>query len=228
VSHELRDYMLASRFAERRVGVIHNGIEPGAAPSLGDRVRARRLLGVDDTAFVVMAVARLDPVKDFPTLVDAFAIVRRQLPRARLVIVGDGPERARLEACVDASNAAASVDIIGYRAGVRQLLPAADLYVSSSISEGISITILEAMAAGVPVVATAVGGTPEVLPTPEDGGILVPSRDPGRLAAAILSLVHDAPARAAIAAAGRRRLESAFTLDRMVDDYVRTYRRLLG
>jgi L-malate glycosyltransferase len=227
VSHELRDYMLTSRFAAGRVGVIHNGIEPGPAPLRADRLRARRLLGVDDRSFVVMAVARLDPVKDFPTLVDAFAIVRRQLPQARLVIVGDGPERARLEACVDASNLGRSVDIIGYRAGVRQLLPAADLYVSSSISEGISITILEAMAAKVPVVATAVGGTPEVLPTAEDGGILVPSRDPGRLAAAILFLERDPAMRAAIAAAGRRRLESDFTLNRMVDEYVRTYRRLL-
>jgi len=175
----------------------------------------------------VMAVARLDPVKDLPTLVDAFAIVRRQLPHARLVIVGDGPERARLETCVDAANLGGSVDIIGYHAGVRQLLPAADLYVSSSISEGISITILEAMAAKVPVVATAVGGTPEVLPTADDGGILVPSRDPGRLAAAILSLERDPAMRAAIAAAGRRRLEADFTLNRMVGDYVRTYRRLL-
>jgi glycosyltransferase involved in cell wall biosynthesis len=227
VSHELRDYMLTARFAARRVGVIHNGIEPGPAPSQGERLRARRVLGVDDRAFVVMAVARLDPVKDFPTLVEAFAIVRRQLPQARLVIVGDGPERAQLEARVDALNLGPSVDIIGYRSGVRQLLPAADLYVSSSISEGISITILEAMAARLPVVATAVGGTPEVLPTAAEGGILVPSRDPGRLAAAIVSLERDPSARAAIAAAGRRRLESAFNLDRMVGDYVRTYRRLL-
>ena len=227
VSHELRDYMLTSRFAAGRVGVIHNGIEPGPAPSRADRLRARRVLGVDDATFVVMAVARLDPVKDFPTLVDAFAIVRRQLPHARLVIVGDGPERARLEGCVDAANLARSVDIIGYHAGVRQLLPAADLYVSSSISEGISITILEAMAAKVPVVATAVGGTPEVLPTADAGGILVPSRDPGRLAAAILSLERDPEMRAAIAAAGRRRLEADFNLNRMVGDYVRTYRRLL-
>jgi glycosyltransferase involved in cell wall biosynthesis len=144
-----------------------------------------------------------------------------------LVIVGDGPERARLEACVDASNLGASADIIGYRSGVRQLLPAADLYVSSSISEGISITILEAMAARLPVVATAVGGTPEVLPTAAEGGILVPSRDPGRLAAAIVSLERDPATRAEMAAAGRRRLESSFNLDRMVGDYVRTYRRLL-
>ncbi|HMF97776.1 MAG TPA: glycosyltransferase [Vicinamibacterales bacterium] len=228
VSHELRDYMLASRFAADRVGVIHNGIEPGAAPSFADRLRARRSLGIDDSAFVVMAVARLDPVKDFPTLIDAFAMVRAHLSRARLVIVGDGPERARIEARAARPDVAGSVDIIGFRSGVRQLLPAADLYVSSSISEGISITILEAMAAKVAVVATAVGGTPEVLPTAADGGILVPSRDAAQLAAAIASLERNSASRAAIAAAGRRRLESAFTLDRMVGDYLRTYRRLLG
>ena len=228
VSHELRDYMLDSRFAASRVGVIHNGIEPGTAPTFADRLRARRVLGVDEAAFVVMAVARLDPVKDFPTLIDAFAIVRAQLPRARLVIVGDGPERARLEACAARPDVAGSVDIIGYRAGVRQLLPAADLYVSSSISEGISITILEAMAARVAVVATAVGGTPEVLPSEAAGGVLVPSRDAAQLASAIISLERDTATRAAIAAAGRRRLESAFTIDRMVGDYMRTYRRLLG
>ncbi|HXI32084.1 MAG TPA: glycosyltransferase [Vicinamibacterales bacterium] len=228
VSHELRDYMLDSRFAASRVGVIHNGIEPGTAPTFADRLRARHVLGLDEAAFVVMAVARLDPVKDFPTLIDAFAIVRAQLPRARLVIVGDGPERARLEACAARPDVAGSVDIIGYRAGVRQLLPAADLYVSSSISEGISITILEAMAARVAVVATAVGGTPEVLPSEAAGGVLVPSRDAAQLASAIISLERDTATRAAIAAAGRRRLESAFTIDRMVGDYMRTYRRLLG
>ncbi|HKB12340.1 MAG TPA: glycosyltransferase [Vicinamibacterales bacterium] len=227
VSHELRDYMLDSRFAADRVGVIHNGIEPGTAPSSGDRTRARRMLGLDDDAFVVMAVARLDPVKDFPTLIDAFALVRSRLPQARLVIIGDGPERARIEERAERPDVAGSVDVIGFRATVRQLLPAADLYASSSISEGISITILEAMAANVPVVATAVGGTPEVLPTAADGGILVPSRDAGTLAAAIAVLAGDAATRTAIAAAGRRRLESSFTIDRMVGDYVRTYRRLL-
>jgi glycosyltransferase involved in cell wall biosynthesis len=174
-----------------------------------------------------MAVARLDPVKDLPTLIDAFALVRAETPRARLVIVGDGPERERLAACAARAGIADAFTITGYRSDVRQLLPAADVYVSSSISEGVSITILEAMAANLAVVATAVGGTPEVLPSAEDGGLLVPSRDVISLASAIVSLERDSAARASLAAAGRRRLESAFTIDRMVGDYTRAYRRLL-
>jgi glycosyltransferase involved in cell wall biosynthesis len=227
VSHELRDYMIASRFPLERVRVIHNGIEPAVAASALDRRRARMLLGLDDRAFVVATVARLDPVKDLVTLLDAFADVRRRVPAARLVIVGDGPERQRLEARAGQGDLAGSVQITGYRADVRALLPAADVYASSSISEGVSITILEAMATGIPIVATAVGGTPEILPD-GTGGILVPSRDPARMGAAIVSLAEDDHRRGALAAAARRRLETSFTIDRMVDDYARSYRGLAG
>jgi L-malate glycosyltransferase len=227
VSHELRDYMIESRFPSERVRVIHNGIEPAVAASALDRRRARMLLGLDDRAFVVTTVARLDPVKDLLTLLDAFAHVRTRVGSARLVIVGDGPERQRLEARAAQDDLAGSVRITGYRADVRALLPAADVYASSSISEGVSITILEAMATGIPVVATAVGGTPEIL-SDGTGGILVPSRDPARMGAAIVSLAEDHRQRAALAGAARHRLETSFTIDRMVDDYARSYRGLAG
>src|SRR6185295_18623307 len=136
---------------------------------------------------------------------EAFAAVRRQAPAAQLLVVGDGPERDRLAARAAQPDLAGAVHMAGYRSDVRALLPAADVYASSSISEGVSITILEAMAAGIPVVATAVGGTPEVLPEESDGGILVPCRDPERLAAAIASLALDQRRRVAMSAAGRRR-----------------------
>jgi glycosyltransferase involved in cell wall biosynthesis len=227
VSHELRDYMIDSRFPGDRVRVIHNGIEPANAASAADRRRARMLLGLDEGAFVVTTVARLDPVKDLGSLLDAFAFVRRRVPSARLVIVGDGPERQRLEARAEREDLAGSVAITGYRSDVRALLPAADVYASSSISEGVSLTILEAMATGVAVVATSVGGTPEIL-SDGTGGLLVPSRDPVRMATAIVSLAKDPRRRSALAAAARRRLEASFTIDRMVDDYARSYRSLAG
>jgi glycosyltransferase involved in cell wall biosynthesis len=228
VSRELREYMIDARFPPGRVDVVHNGVEPAAVPSGADRRRARQQLRLDERAFVVATVARLDPVKDLMTLLEAFAIVRRRVPSAQLLVVGDGPERDRLAARAAQPDLAGSVHMTGYRSDVRALLPAADVYTSSSISEGVSITILEAMAAGIPVVATAVGGTPEVLPEEADGGILVPCRDPERLASAIASLALDHRQRATMAAAGRRRLESSFTIDRMVDDYARIYRGLVA
>jgi len=226
VSHELRGYMIGSGFPARRVGVIHNGIAPGPLPHATARAGARRMLGLEDRAFVAVTVARLDPVKDLTTLLGAFAIVRRQVAGARLIIVGDGPERDNVAAQVRLLDLEQAVHITGFRSDVRALLAAADVYVSSSISEGISITILEAMAAGVPVVATSVGGTPEILA--EAHGVLVPSRDPDRLAAAVVSLSRDRWRRADLATAARRRLETAFTIDRMVEDYARLYRGLAG
>jgi L-malate glycosyltransferase len=227
VSHELRDYMIESRFPRERVRVIHNGIEPAQAATTLDRRRARLRLGLDERAFVVMTVARLDPVKDLLMLLDAFSIVRRRVRSAQLVIVGDGPERQRLTERAGREDLVGVVQITGYRPEVRELLAAADLYASSSISEGVSITILEAMATGIPVVATAVGGTPEIL-SDGAGGILVPSRDPAAMAAAIISLAEDRRRRNSLAAAARRRLETSFTIDRMVDDYARSYRGLAG
>jgi L-malate glycosyltransferase len=227
VSHELRDYMIDARFPAGRVEVVHNGVEPAVVASGADRRRARQQLRLDERAFVVATVARLDPVKDLMTLLEAFAIVRQSVPSAQLLVIGDGPERDRLAARAAQPDLAGSVHMTGYRPDVRALLPAADVYASSSISEGVSITILEAMAAGIPVIATAVGGTPEVFPEGA-GGILVPSRDPERLAAAVASLALDQRLRVAMAAAGRHRLESSFTIDRMVDDYARMYRGLVA
>ena len=226
VSEELRRYMVSARFPAHRVRVIHNGIATGALPTDGDRRRARFLLGLDDDAFVAMTVARLDPVKDLGTAIDAFAGVRRRVPRARLVIVGDGPERDTLAARAARPDVNGAVSLIGYRSDVTALLAAADVYVNSSISEGISLTILEAMAAGLPVVATAVGGTPEVI----DGttGILVPARCPDRLGDAVSGLALDPRRREQLGRSARRRLEAQFAIERMVDQYLRAYRLLLA
>jgi glycosyltransferase involved in cell wall biosynthesis len=226
VSDELRGYLTAARFPARRVSVIHNGIEVGPKPSLEARHRARHLLGLNDDAFIVMSAARLDPVKDFVTLIDAFAAVRPRIAPARLVIIGDGPEREPLVRHAASCGLTRFVDLIGFRGDVRALLPAADVYVNSSISEGVSITILEAMAAALPVVATEVGGTPEVL-AGGSAGILVPPRDRVGLASALAALAWDPVQRAALGAEARRRVESSFTIERMVDEYARTYERLL-
>jgi L-malate glycosyltransferase len=221
VSDDLRQHLVREGFPPVRVEVIYNGIDLLAPAEADARAAARAAFGFAPGDLVLVTVARLDPVKDLGTLLRAVAHVREAVPRARLLVVGDGDERRPLEEMTAALDLQRHVVFAGHRNDARALLAGADVYVNSSIFEGVSLTILEAMAAPLPVVATAVGGTPEVVTA--ETGVLVPARDPATLAAAIERLARDAHLRAAMATSGRSRVEERFTLDRMVDDYHDVY-----
>jgi len=152
-------------------------------------------------------------------------IVRRR-PDARLLLVGEGPERAAVEKAVADRHLAAHVALLGQRRDVTRLLPASDVLLLTSISEGIPLTVIEAMAAGRPVVATNVGGVEEVV---EDGttGLLAPSGDDATLAEHVLRLADDAALREQMGAAGRRRAGALFTESRMHGEYARLYGEML-
>jgi glycosyltransferase involved in cell wall biosynthesis len=218
VSADLKRHLVAEGFPDDRVEVIYNGIDVGPLPDPAARDRVRRELGIADDALVVGTVARLDPVKDFGTLIRAVA---ERAGRETLLVIGDGPERSRLEALAAELNATTSVRFVGHREDARDLLAACDLYANSSISEGISLTILEAMAAGLPIVATRVGGTPEIIDA--TCGRLVPARQPAAIAAALAELGADVGLRKALGRAARHRVEERFTLDRMVREYRDAY-----
>ena len=137
-------------------------------------------------------------------------------------MVGDGPDRDLLEREARARGLEHAVHFLGHRDDARAYLPGLDVYVNCSISEGISLTILEAMAAGVPVVATSVGGTPEIVT--DQVGRLVPARDPSALADA-LAVLADAPAlRATLGRAARARVAEHFTIEAMTARYLAMYR----
>ena len=223
VSNDLRAHLTSEGFPERQVQVIHNGIQTDATPPPAARREARTRLGMEPEHIVIGSVARLDPVKDFRTLVRAFHDVHRVLPHARLVIIGDGPERDTLLIEIAGTGLTDSVILTGHREDVPSLLPALDIFANSSIFEGVSLTILEAMAAAVPVVATRVGGTPEVV-VDGDTGRLVPARDVQAMAEALLSIATDAGTAGRMAASGRRRVEQHFSIERMVDRYAAVYR----
>lgn len=227
VSEDLRRHMLAEGFPSSRVNVITNGIDIGDAPGDLERRRAREALLIPSDALVFGTAARLDPVKDLATLIDAFAKICWEVKDARLLILGDGPERDELVRRARTLRISESVVFAGYRADARAMLSACDVYVNSSVSEGISLTILEAMAARLPVVATRVGGTPEVV-RDNDNGVLVDPRDSDDLARAMLALARDEARRHRLAATGRAVVESRFTLDRMIDDYARVYCQAYG
>ena len=220
VSDDLRQYIVAEGFGREQVEVIYNGISlrPPVTPAARETIRQR--LGADSETLVIGTVARLDPVKDLGTLVDAVGRLS-QVRSVRLVVVGDGPERATLEQRAAAAGTTSVITWLGHRDDARDWLAGCDAYVNCSISEGVSLTILEAMAAGLPVVATRVGGTPEVVTT--DTGLLVPARDMGAIVHAIDALAGDPARRTQFGTAARARVETHFSLDRMIAQYRNIY-----
>lgn len=222
VSAELREHIVAEGFSERQTGVIYNGIDVLPAPSPAQRDAVRGQLQLPDSAVVVATVARLDPVKDLGVLVQAVSQVNAETPM-RLLVVGDGSERAALEKAAQAADGGRSTIFLGHREDARALLAGCDLFANSSISEGVSLTILEAMAAGLPVVATRVGGTPEVVD--DTCARLVPARNVEAMTDALRALARDPQLCAALGRAGRRRVEERFTLERMVREYREEYVR---
>ncbi len=228
VSKDLERYLVhAVGVPSRRVVQIYNGVDterfrPIVAP---DRAipgapwgRVRR--------FVIGTVGRLQPVKSQMTLLEAFRGLVEREPAARqtagLVIVGDGPERSRLADYVNEAGLRDCVWMTGARDDVAELLPHFDLFVLPSLAEGISNTILESMASGVPVIATAVGGNIELV---VDGatGRLVPSGDVPALTDAIAGMLNDREFAEQCGAQGRKRVEACFGLPSMVASYDAIY-----
>jgi len=221
VSADLKQHMVREGFPASRVSVVYNGVDPGERPSSLQRRSARAVLGLPDDAFVIGTVGRLDPVKNLSVMMHAYAALKARYPHARAVIVGDGPERATLEAKALALDLADSVVFTGYRPDVRFLMAAFDVYVNTSVYEGVSLTILEAMAMALPVVATPVGGNPEVV-VDHETGLLVPGRARS-IADAIARLVHDTRQRRRLGDAGRWRVKRHFSMARMVEQYAGVY-----
>ncbi|MES3034540.1 MAG: glycosyltransferase [Gemmatimonadota bacterium] len=223
VSEELRVHMVRELWtSDARIGYVRNGVlQPPAPPVPLDRTT----IGLHDDEVVTMVVGRLVPVKALDVLLTAFATVSRADARARLVIVGEGPERAALEAQRDALGLQRVVSLLGTRNDVPALLASADVFCLPSHSEGLSISLLEAMAGGLPVVATAVGSTPEVV-TPEVG-LLVPPGQPDLLAAALQSLHADASRRERMGAAAAERVRERYSVEATADAYLQLYESLL-
>lgn len=199
-----------------RLRVCHAGVDRSSLESKRERASLRTALGIAPDEFLVGAVSRLVPLKGLKHFVEAATIVARDLPEARFLVVGDGPERAALEAAARAAGVDQRMVFLGYRQHVGDVLDALDLFVSPSLAEGLGLSIVEAMLLNVPVVASNVGGIPEVLDH-GNAGVLVPPGDSSGLAAAIRALLKDPGERRRLAAEGRERARSRFTLERMVD-----------
>ena len=172
------------------------------------------------------AVGRMVSAKDYPTLLEAFLKVLREGLPAELLFLGDGPERPRLEELADNLGVRNQVRFLGFKTNVQSWLRKFDLIAFSSVREGIPVAMLEAMAAGVPVVATRAGGIPEVI---RDGveGLLVDCRQPSLLASALLKMGRDLGLRRKIGSEGRKRIISDYSRETICLQYLRLYQLLL-
>jgi glycosyltransferase involved in cell wall biosynthesis len=210
VSHDTKRAYEAQGYPRGRIEVVHNGVEP--APAANGSIRAE--LGLEGVP-LIGEVARLCDVKGQRELIAALAHV----PDARLVLVGDdleqgGAFREGLERDAERAGVRDRVVFTGYRPDARAVVAELDVLALPSWTEGLPLVVLEAMASARAVVATPVGGTPELV---QDGetGLLVPPRDPDALAAALRRLLADADLRRRLGEAGERRVRAEFTLDAM-------------
>jgi L-malate glycosyltransferase len=212
-------------FAAGRIEVIENGIDLGHYECAKDRLALRQRLGLVHDRRYLACVARFHPVKDHATLLRAFATVVAARDDVDLLLIGDGPLRAGLEGLTRQLGINARVRFLGVRTDVPDLLRAADLFALTSVSEAASLTLLEAMASGLPVVVTAVGGNPEIVRHGAEG-LLVPRRDAAATAAALLQLLEHPETAAAMGSAGRKCVEERYQLSRTIDRYLGLYQRL--
>ncbi len=202
--------------------VIRNGLR--GRPARRSRLDVRGALDLDPDAPVVLTVARMTAQKGHDTLIGAWPAVLASRPSARLVLAGDGPLRDSLRERAQALGVGQSILFLGYRDDVPDLLGAADVFALPSLFEGLPLAVLEAMAAGLPVVATATGGTDEAVLDGVSGLLVSPGNAPALAAA--LKVVLGTPARAvSLGEAGRRRFETLFTAAGMAADTLHLYRR---
>jgi glycosyltransferase involved in cell wall biosynthesis len=211
-------------FPSHRVEVIYNGIDTVAfADAERCRGTVREELGIGEGEFVILQVARLHALKDHATAIRAIGRVVNRLRDVRLILAGEGPQASEIGCLIDRLGLRAHVQLLGHCSEVKRVLAAADLALLSSVSEGIPLSLIEGMAAGLPVLATRVGGIPEVV---EEGrtGMLVSAGDDEAMAQQILRLADDGACRERMGQAGRERASELFSETRMVAQYDRLYR----
>jgi glycosyltransferase involved in cell wall biosynthesis len=224
VSDHQRDWALRAGIGSpEKVISIPNGVPSERAQANRSREETRAGLGIGE-AFMILSTGRLAEQKGLEYLIRA-AVLLRDLPEARIVLAGNGPLEQELTRLVSDLGLEGTVSFTGHRADVGDLLAASDLVVLPSLWEGLSISLLEAMAAGKPVVTTSIGSNREVTNDGETA-VLVPPKDPAALAAAIRSLAPDAPRREELGLQGQRRQREHYGLQRMLDAYLAEYDRL--
>ena len=215
----------SGRFHGKDITVVPNAVPVPPRISAAQRLALRSQVLDDQDQALLISVGRFAPVKEIPDLIEAFRLVRARCGGARLVLVGDGQERSYVEDLVRALGLCAEVILLGRRADATDWLQAGDIYVSASSLEGLPLSVLEAMAVSLPVVATGVGDLPRLI-SPE-AGILVPPHQPERLAEAVCSVITDPQRRLAMGSAAFAYFSQNFDVSAWSDRILAMYASVL-
>ncbi len=227
VSEGVKDDLAKRGLTRAKINLVYNGITIDAEKSRSSRSEVRRQHGVSDTDFVIGTLGRLAPIKGHRYLIQALPSILNKVKNCRLVIAGEGPLRNELETLINQQNLSDHVKLIGYIKNIDPFMEMIDLFILPSLSEGLPISLLEGMAYGKPVVASHVGGIPEVIGHRSEG-LLVPPADPEAISKAVIELIENRVLIDRISSAGRKLVRTKFSSANMVAAYLSLYSDLIG
>jgi glycosyltransferase involved in cell wall biosynthesis len=213
-------------FGKRKLDVIQNGIPKPNFPPLQERDRLRREITGDGSGSIVITVGRFTRAKGYEDMVEAFRLLQQRTSRPKLVMVGSGTTVDTIKNQIDTLDLNQTIILTGERDDIPSLLALSDVYASSSHREGLPLAVLEAMMAGLPVVATSVGDIPTVVT--EETGVVVPPHHPELLADALEDLLQNPKKREAMGQAAYRRAMSEYSVDAWMKKHLALYREVLS
>lgn len=220
--------MLTDEFqiSPEMVTTVYNGVHMNGTPGTEEKLAARKKLGFDSDDLIIGTIGRVEPVKDYSTLVRASALILKKFAKAKLVIVGGGSQLPVLKELALELEIQSKCIFTDYQQDVKPYLAAFDIFVLTSIFEGISNVLLEAMTFLLPVIATAVGGNPEVV-VDDESGFLVTKKDVQSLAAKIEILLTNKQLASQMGENGYRIVREKFTIPKMIENYQKLYLDML-
>ena len=228
VSNDTKKTLLANNdIRGTNIRVIYNGVDVGNLSLKESKECFKKKLNIDQKFRIIGTVGRLAHVKDYKTLLEAFRLAINDKKDVKLVFVGDGEEKESLEGYSRTLGISDNTIFMGFRQDVADIVSSFDIFLLSSLTEGISVALLEAMSLSVPAIVTDVGGNPEVVVDSETG-ILVPPKDPQKMAEAIRRILKNPDMAKKMGQAGRKRVEEKFSLDRMAREYEAIYEECLS
>ena len=206
---------------KNRIEVVYNGIAAlKVNPSETQKTRAK--LDINSSTTVIGTIARLDPIKNHKMMINAFAIIAKQIDDIKLIIVGDGEERENIQAQISNLGLEDKVRLTGYDPRPQRYLELMDIYLLSSLSEGTSMTLLEAMSLGKPCIATDAGGNPEIVKNFETG-LVTSNDDAAKFADAVMTLINQHEMLSSYGQEGKRVFDSSFNVTKMNEKYALLY-----